>query len=434
MLLGLTGIIMINLVDAYFVGRLGSAELAAMSFTFPVVMVVVSLALGLGMGVSVVVSRAIGGSSRYEVQRLTTDGLTLSFFLVVLLVTVGLFTIEPVFRSLGATDETLPLIKQYMQIWYPGVLFVVIPMVGNSAIRATGDTITPGIIMIVAAVVNALLDPLLIFGLGPFPRMELAGAATATVIARATTFAVAISVLHFRDRMITFAVPTLKEALASWGRILYIGLPNAGSHMILPMGMGVLTRLVSGYGPEAVAAFGVAGRIEAFALAVMMALSSVLSPFVGQNVGGGKHIRVHRAVALCHRFALGWGGLMVLILAILARPVAGLFNDDAAVIENIAIYLWIVPIGYGLRGVFMLTGSTLNALGKPLHAAALTVTQMFILYVPLACLGSCLVGLPGVFAASSVANVAIGLAAWFLLKRTLDKATPVVGTEDPVSP
>lgn len=140
MLLGLVGIAAFNLVDTYFVGQLGTAELAAMSFTFPVVMIVGSVAQGLGIGVSAVVSRAIGEKNEHRVKRLTTDGLLLSVLVVAGFVVLGLSTIDLVFRFLGATPEVLVLIEQYMRIWYLGVIAVVIPMVGNSAIRATGDT------------------------------------------------------------------------------------------------------------------------------------------------------------------------------------------------------------------------------------------------------------------------------------------------------
>ena len=221
MWIGILGMQVFNLVDTFFVGQLGAKQLAAMGFTFPVVLVVNSIALGLGIGASAVISRAIGKGDQYEMQRLTTDSLFLSFVIVTAFVIGGLFTIGPLFRALGAKPEILKLINSYMRIWYIGMPFVVIPMVGNNAIRATGDTKTPSIIMITAVFINLTLDPLLIFGFGPFPRLELAGAATATVFSRATTFIMALWILHHRERMITLHIPRLEEIFASWKRILY---------------------------------------------------------------------------------------------------------------------------------------------------------------------------------------------------------------------
>jgi putative MATE family efflux protein len=386
MILGMVGMVAFNLVDTFFVGRLGTDELAALSFTFPVIIVINSLALGLGTGASAVISRAIGEGDHERVRRLTTDSLVLSVLVVMCFVVLGLVTIGPVFRMLGATSRTLPLIRQYMRIWYLGVGFVVIPMVGNNAIRATGDTKTPSVIMLVAVAVNATLDPLLIFGLGPFPRLEIAGAALATVFARATTFTVALWVLGHRDRMLTRVIPKISQVIDSWKRILFIGIPTAATRIILPVAMGVVTRLVASYGAEAVAGFGVATRIEFFALTVVRALSAVLMPFIGQNWGAGKQDRVARGVSVSNKFSLVWGALMFAVLALWAPPIARIFNADTAVVSTTSLYLRIVPIGYGVYGIVILAAAVLNVLHKPLHAAGLSIAPMFVLYIPLALL------------------------------------------------
>jgi putative MATE family efflux protein len=425
MILAMIGMVAFNLVDTFFVGHLGTDELAALSFTFPVILVINSIALGLGVGASAVISRAIGEGDHYRVKRLTTDGLILSVVVVMAFVVLGLSTIQPVFRMLGATERTLPLIKQYMKIWYLGMGFVVIPMVGNNAIRATGDTKTPSIIMLVAVAANATMDPLLIFGLGPFPRLEIAGAALATVISRATTFLVALWVLGRRDKMLTSSFPSLKAVVDSWKRILFIGVPTAGTRVILPVSIGIVTRLVASYGIEAVAGFGVATRIEFFALTLVRALSAVLMPFVGQNWGAGKLGRVANGVGYSERISLVWGGLVFVALAVAARPLASIFNDTPEVVEVAVLYMRIVPIGYGIYGVALLVIAALNALNRPLHAAALSVLHMFVLYVPLALAGSYLLGIRGMFAGLALSFFAAGVAGHFVLKRVIRKESVV---------
>ena len=419
MIFGMVGIIAFNLVDTFFVGRLGTRELAALSFTFPVVMVIGSLALGLGTGASAVISRAIGEQDTKKVRRLTTDALVLSVLLVGAFVFVGFLTIDPLFRLLGASPELLPLIRQYMVIWYPGMVFLVVPMVGNNAIRATGDTKTPAIIMLMAAVLNTLIDPLLIFGLGPFPRLELAGAAIATVIARAVTLAVALWVLHFRDRMTTLELPSLKAMSSSWKSILYIGLPTAGTRIIGPISIGVVTRLLASYGPEAVAGFGVAIRIEFFALTVIIALASVVGPFVGQNWGAGRLDRVTTGLKYSNRFSMVWGAAMLLVLGAAAGWIAPLFNDNPEVISTTVLYLMIVPISYGAHGVLHISNTALNVLQRPFHAAALIAGQMFLLYIPMAHLGSRAFGLWGIFAGIVIALCIGGISARMVLGRIL---------------
>jgi putative MATE family efflux protein len=422
MVIGMLGMVAFNLMDTYFIGQLGIRQLAAMSFTFPVVMTIGSMAQGLGVGASAVISRAIGSGHQEDVRRLTTHALLLSILLVVIFAIIGLLSINPIFEFLGASPDVLPLIKQYMTIWFLGVTVVVVPMVGNNAIRATGDTKTPSMVMLVAVILNIILDPLLIFGLGPFPRLELAGAALASVLARTITLFVSLWVLYAREKMITFAVPKSKELLNSWKQILYIGLPTAATNMIVPLSAGLITRLVAGFGAAAVAAFGVATRIESFGLLVVMALTGVLSPFVGQNWGAKKYERANTGIRTSQRFAIGWGLLMVVFLGMTSGPLATIFNADPAVISTVRLYFWILPISYGLYGILKEATVVLSVLEKPLRSSVLTLAQTFAIYIPLAYLGSEILGLPGIFGALALSYIVTGIAAYLWLKRTLTES------------
>ena len=417
MTLGMVGMVAFNLIDTFFIGKLGTDQLAAVSFTFPVVLVVSSIALGLGFGASAVISRAIGEGDNHKVQRLTTDSLLLAIIIVIGFVTLGLLTIEPLFKALGATSKIISYIKTYMKIWYLGMPFVVVPMVGNNAIRATGDAKTPSIIMLIAVCVNTILDPLLIFGIGPFPELGIQGAAIATVISRFTTFSVALWVLVKREKMISFDIPRISEILNSWRQVLFIGVPIAGARIIIPITIGIITRIVSSYGIKAVAGFGVASRIEFFSLAVVHALASVFGPFIGQNLGAKKFDRVHTAIKISHRFSILWEIVIWILLISFRNTIAGVFNDDAQVISTIALYLMIVPISYSMQGIFVLSTTALNVMHKPIHAAGLTIIQMLILCIPLALLGSYLFELTGIFVAIALSYIVSGFFSRIVLLR-----------------
>lgn len=421
MMLGVLGMIGFNLVDSWFVGRLGSAELAALTFTFPVVFTLNGLAAGLGFGVAAVISKAIGSGDRERVRRLTTHALILALLVVGSLAILEFAFMDPLFSLMGAGPEMRALVAQYMRVWLGGAVFVVVPMVGNSALRAAGDTRTPAVIMLTAMALNFALDPLLIFGVGPFPRMELAGAALATVMARATTLVVAAWVLHAREHMLEWRLPSPAELWASWRPVLHIGLPAAGTRLVMPVGMAMLTRLVAGYGEAAVAAFGVSTRIEALALMVFMATAAALGPFIGQNWGAGLRDRVLRAIFVSQRFAVLWGLGMLALLQVVARPVGSVFSDDPEVVEIIALYLRIVPLGWGLQGVLWLSNVSLNVLRRPLMATGLSLSRMFLLWVPLALLGGALFDLPGLFAAAPVASLVAGSAAFGALRWVLGR-------------
>ncbi|MCL2925050.1 MAG: MATE family efflux transporter, partial [Trichodesmium sp. MAG_R04] len=165
--LGIFALLGFSVIDTYFVAQLGTTELAAISFTFPVIIFLDNVSVGFAIGAGSCISRAIGkrdktpllDRDRYKVKRLATDSLILSLLIGVILVVLGLTTIEPLFTALGAKAEILPLIGQYMKISYLGVIFVVVPIVGNQIIRATGNTLIPSVVMTVAGIVNVVLDP-----------------------------------------------------------------------------------------------------------------------------------------------------------------------------------------------------------------------------------------------------------------------------------
>lgn len=399
MVLGILGLIIFNIVDTYFVSRLGTNELAALTFTFPVVLVINSIALGIGTGTVSALARVIGEGNQKKIIRIATDSLTLGLFVVIFFVTIGLLTIEPLFRMIGATDAIMPHIKTYMKIWYFGVIFVVIPMVGNNSIRALGDTKTPGVVMFIAALVNTVLDPILIFGLGPFPRLEVAGAAIATVIARMVTFSVALYVLIIREKIVEVKLAPIEEVLSSWKQILFVGIPSSVAKVIIPVGVGVITSFMMHFGIEAVAGYGVSAKIERFALVLVAALAVVMNPFVGQNIGAKKLERVEESMHLSYKFAMYSSLLIYIIINVFSGMIASLFSDDPRVIKIVVLYLRIVPLCYGFYGVIQISVSVLNALHKPFRAAGLFAFQMFVIYIPLALIGGSYWNEVGMFAA-----------------------------------
>ena len=421
MMAGMISMVIFNLVDTFYIGQLGKNELAAMSFTFPVVLVIQSIALGLGMGTSSVVSRAIGKGDTSKVKRLSTDALFLAAIIVAAAAVTGELTINPLFKLLGANEVILPLIKEYMRIWYIGVIFVVFPMVGNNILRATGDMKTPALLMTFAAIANMILDPFLIFGIGPFPKMGLAGGALATVLGRASTL-VFVMIILIKRELITFKKLTYKELFTSWKQILFIGLPAALTRIIDPLTMGVITRIVSTFGTAAVAGFGVGTRLEMIVLMIVRSLAAVMVPFTGQNWGSGKFGRVSEAVKKGYKFSLFWSVIAYGGFYFTSAFMAGLFNKDPVVISTVVTYIRIIALTYGFQGILLLSSSVLNAIGKPVHAIALSLLRLIALYIPLALLGSKIFGIKGIFAGGAAANLITGILAVVVVIKIIGKS------------
>ncbi len=417
MLFGIMGIVVFNLADTYFVGKLGVHQLAAMSYSFPVVMFINSLSQGVGIGTSSLISRNIIKSHKQSVRAMASRAILLGIIVVLVFVVLGILTIRPAFAAMGAQGDVLEFVHDYMFIWYMGVPFVVIPMIGNNIVRATGDTFTPGMIMIFNAVVNIVLDPLLIFGIGPFPEMGIEGAALATVIARGTGLIAILFVLIRKKKLLTLKFGRIKDIISTWKNVLYIAIPASLSMLITPISIGFITKILSGFGKEAVAAFGVASRIEMFSLMVIMALGSVLIIFVGQNISKNKFNRIKRALNISMRFSLMWGVIIYILLLIFGYFIASLFTDDPHVIEITKKYFFIIGGSYGLQGLVMLSTSSFNGINKPYPSALFSLVRMLIIYVPLAWIGAQIFGINGVFWAGFIANITVGiLAFWYLFK------------------
>ena len=415
MMVGMLAMMSYNIADVYFIGQLGTMELAAVSFTFPVNFMVGAMALGLGTGTSSVASRLFGAGENDEIQRITTHSLLLAIAAGLLIVLVGLITIEPVFRLLGADDTTLPMIKRYMRIYYLGGVFTVVPMIGSSVLRASGDAKTPAKIMMISAIFNIVLDPILIFGLFGMPRLELEGAAIATVLANVGTATAAFSFIYFRDHLIRFRTAQFRLIIDSWSRILHVGIPSMTSSMIAPLTTAFITWQVAQFGQEAVAGFGVASRLEGLSLLTAMALSAAITPFVGQNFGAGNYERVLEGMKFVYRFSLIYGFSVATFLFIAARLIIGLFTDDPGANAAANMHLHLVPWSYAFLCISMTSVSGFNAIGKPMPAMLISMSRTIGIYLPLAFILARLFDLFGVFMAAFSANIIAGLLGyvWF---------------------
>lgn len=419
MILGMVMMMSFGLIDTFFVSLLGTDPLAAISFTFPVTFTVISLNIGLGIGTSAIIGKLQGSKQITKSQHYATGSLMLSVLLVGALAVIGLFTIEPVFELLNATDNLMPYISDYMGLWYLSSIFLAMPMVGNSVLRACGDTRTPSIVMAAGGGLNALLDPIFIFGFGPIPAMGIKGAALATFIAWIVGALWILYILAVRRKLMLPRLLTLTELRDSSREILKIGLPAAGANMLTPIAGGVMTAVVASYGAEAVAAWGVGNRMESIASIVVLALSMTLPPFISQNVGAGQIERVKKAYSLTLKFVLVWQFIIFLAMWGLSSWIAVVFANEVEVSVLIQLFLMIVPLGYGMQGIIILTNSSLNAMHRPMTALFLSVIRLFVFFVPISIAGSFLFELKGLFAGTVIANIAMACVSFIVFKRAV---------------
>lgn len=409
MIWGIMAIISFQLVNTYYVSLLGTPQLAAISYTFPVTYGIFSLFIGMGIAMSSVISRLIGAKEFEAVKRVTSHGIALVFLISLIAAAIGIPLLGPLFRSMGASEAEIVMIRSYMIPYFIGTFFVSMPVVGNAALRASGNSFVPAMIMTVAAIANAIIDPLLIFGLYGFPRLELLGAAISTVVANFFAMCGGLYVMY-RHGLFDFShIRNLHGFKDSARRLLSIALPAGLTSMLPSFVNSTINGILSKSGPAAVAAFGAATRIEAFTFIVMMALSIGLAPIVGQNWGAGEYDRVRTAIREALIFSALWSFLMAGLLFVFARQIAGLFSDDPELDEYLILFLMIVPLSYPIGNLTQAWGSVFNATGKPRISAGFLFTKLIIVMIPAVFLGNFIAGVTGVFVAITTVNVSAGL-------------------------
>jgi len=412
MLLGFVSIMTASLMETVYIGMIGTNELAAVSFTFPLVMILQGVAMGLSVGASSIVARTMGTGDREKVRRLITHCFILVMVLILLFTSIAYANLEFFFELLGAQPHILPLIIRYMEIWLLGLPFFTVALVGSTLMRAAGDAVTPGYLMTVGSALHVIIAPFFIFGIGPVPEMGLEGAAIGFVLARTVSFCLYSYFIGYRDKLL---IASLTGLWSSTRDILHVGLPAIASNLIGPVSMGIITRLLAAHGAEVVAGYGVASKIESMAVMLIIALGMSIAPFVGQNWGADKYQRVRDALSLSYRLSLLWGLFAFVMMVLFGEILVSLINVDPLVVQSATTYLYIVPLSMGCMGIMMISTQSFNALGKPMPPLVISINQTLLVYVPLAILGDYLWGYTGIFIATVVTSILMSILSWYWL-------------------
>ena len=426
MVIGILAVFFFQLVDTYFISLLGTTSLAAVGFAMPVTMLVMNLSIGLGIAASAIIAKAFGAGEDLQAKRAAMAALMLSVVLGLVISVVGLLVNDYLFLLLGASEELLPEIWNFMLWWWPGSVVMLVMMVQNSSMRAIGNTKLPSQMMLVAAVLNAALDPVLIFGLGPIPAMGVGGAALASTLCWLIVLAV-IMTNQRRSGFLSRHGMTWQQTKALWQRMMSLGVPAMVTNMMVPIAGAILLIMVAPLGEEAVAGFGVGMRLEPFALIVILALTSTLPTFVAQNHGAHQDERIFQALLSSFKFLLILQGAIVVIFWLTGHWLAALFSDDPAVQQTIIGFVRWLPIGYFGMGVVLCVNSALNSLQKTSHSMVLNAIRLFVFYVPGAFIGSYLMGYSGLLLGAALGNLIVGLLAWSWVKKVSDQGEVNLG-------
>ncbi len=405
MSVGIFSVLAIGLADGFFLARVGDAELAAIGFVYPVIITVSAFSVGLSSGANTALSQARGADrSDGAVAHLAFHAGILGLGLGIAIALLFWLAAPQLFSLLGAGKEVRASILAYLPYWLASFPILVITMIFNSAFRAAGDGVTAAAMMVLTAVLNIAITPVLIFGYGPAPEMGMAGAGLGTLLARTVAF-VLVAILAVRRGMVALGTRPFAGMIRSGREIVGIALPAAGSRAINPIGMSAVTAAVATVGDAAVAGFGAATRIEAIALVPFFAVAAGLGPVVGQAWGAGDEIRARASMRSAALFSLVYGVTLGAVLTLFADPLAHLMTAAGESAEFTADYLHVVGWSVGGYGLAIAANAALTGRSRSGWAMGLSLLRITAVYVPLAWVGVMTVGYDGILAAAVFANI-----------------------------
>jgi putative MATE family efflux protein len=370
------------LADLYWVGRLGREAIAAVGVAGNLMMVVMALTQTLGVGTTALLAQAAGRKDQPHAERVFNQSLVMSLLVGIGFAVAGFLLRDFYCNALSADVPTAELAKNYFN-WYVPALALQFPMVTlGSALRATG-IIKPAVgFQILSVVLNIMLAPLLIFGLGPMPRMGVSGAALATFIA--ILIADVLIVLYFerKYRYLRFRAAQWRPQLQIWWAMLKVGLPAGAEFALWTLYAMLVYAIIRPFGAAAQAGFGVGMRVMQAMFLPVVALSFAVGPVVGQNFGGRRADRVRHAVFV----AIGLASAMMLMLTIVAWLVAPAlirpFSGDADVIAFGGEYLTIVSLNFLASGIAFSSSSVFQGLGNTIPPLLSTASRLLLFALP----------------------------------------------------
>ncbi len=411
MLFGVLSLMTFQLADSIFIGQLGRDPLAALGFTVPMQQLITGLQVGLGIATTAIISRTLGAGDEQRAFRLAGLVVTTGAVLVFMLALAMWLLRDTIMTLLGAEQSLLPMIRLYWMPWLVAAWTGAVLYFGYSICRSHGDTKLPGLMMMVASLLNIALDPLYIFVFG----WGLPGAPLATI----TSFGVGCLVIYpalLKRGWLSFDLGTLKlgQSLKQLGSIMA---PAMVSQLMPPLSAMLATALVAGFGSAAVAAWGLGTRLEFFSIVVVLALTMSMPPMVGRLLGQGDIGTIRKLVRLAVRFVVVWQLGIALAWLAASGLISELFTSDREVSRVLGDYLLRVPLSYSGLGVCMLMVSVNNALGLPMRALLISTLRLFACYLPMLWLGGQFGGLPGLMSGALIGNLMAGTMAYLLYRQ-----------------
>jgi len=394
-----------NIVDTYWVAKLGHEAIAALTIVLPFHILVISIAAGTGIGVSALTSRRFGERDIEAANHAAGQVFPITIVSGAVFLVAAVFFAGPILTAAGATPDIMDYATQYLVIIgfsIPGLIFSII---AGNLLRGSGDALRPMVFMLVSTVVNMILDPFMILGIGPFPRMEVRGAAWATVIAQVLSTGLYLIYILARKSAYRIRLLHLRPSLPILRDIYRVGFPSMVMEASESFVFALFNYVLAGFGSLALAAGGLAIRIMDLAFMPIFGASQGLLPVIGYSLGARLWARLWGAVKLA-----SWGLALLMaaatiILTIYAPATIGIFTEDPELLAIGVPAMRIMLSTLSIIGVSILFITAFQGLAKGKDALVLSLVRQLVFFIPALFYLSHILGLTGVWLSAPVSDV-----------------------------
>lgn len=409
-----------QLIDTFWLGRLGANAVAAVSISFPLLFLVLSLGSGLTLAGTVLVSQYFGAEDQKKVDFNSSQTISLIFFISLLLSVLSYFSASPLMRLIGAGPEILNDSVEYFQVSSIGFVFLFMFFAFQSLMRGIGNVMLPVYIVLFTVFLNLILDPLFIYGYGPVPGYGVAGAAVASIITQAISAGIGLWILFRGKSGIRIHLDQMRPHLFTLKRIVNLGVPASIEQSTRALGMTFMVVLVTGFGSEVVAAYGIGARILSFIVIPALGLAIATTSLVGQNIGAIKIKRAEKVANLSSQIAFFGLTGMGLLMFFFAEPITAFFiPNDPDVIEDASLFIKIMAPSFGLLGVQQVLNGVFNGAGFTKASMLISILNLWIIRFPVAFVLSHRtdLGYEGIWWAFPISNAIAAFAAFIYFKQ-----------------
>lgn len=402
--IGISALFMVDLVDIYFISLLdNSALIAAIGYATAILFFTTSISIGLVTANSAKVAKAIGQKNHPKACRYISH-ISLYALGLTTLLTLILWCFAPQLLALiGAQGNELTEASLYLRIILPSFPILAIAMQMGATLRAMGNAKAAMFATLGGGLVNAALDPVFIFLL----KMDLQGAAVASVISRFVMLAIGLYFVFFKYKMLTF--PKFALFRTDIKKISHIALPAILTQIATPIGNLYVTYEVAKFGTEYIAGWAIIGRLIPVSFGMMFALSGAVGPIIGQNYGAGQFARVRKVLNESLKFMISYTLVVALFLSMAQEMIVNLFHAQNQSAEIIRIFCQYIAISFLFSGITFIAMTYLNNLGYAKYATFLNVAKMTLGTIPFVTLGAFYFQAPGILYGQAVGNSIFGI-------------------------